>query len=272
MSEVIIEVSCPSRAINKHNLIEVPIQYNKANCGYGVQRALPNVLISNIRSLVGKVDELYALVSVTKSQLALVAETWLNDNIPDEVVQVPGMTLIRKDRALNNGVRGRGGGVAVFVDNNIHVKHRMDISTSPFECLWVILRPQWLPRAISRIAVAVVYLPPSMSSEDLDRFYDYFYDCYDKLISESSDTFFIVACDFNPTNNGFQIKSISNMCHLNQVVKNPTRGTNMLDLIFTNCGDFFKPPEILAPIASSDHATIVWKSTLQEPKKMPRKK
>ena len=165
-------------------------------------------MISNIRSLVGKVDELYALVSVTKSQLVLVTETWLNDNIPDEVAQVPGMTLIRKDRALNNGVRGRGGGVAVFVDNNIHVKHRMDISTSPFECLWVILRPQWLPRAISRIAVAVVYLPPSMSSEDLDRFYDYFYDCYDKLISESSDLSFIVAGDFNPTSNGFQIKSI----------------------------------------------------------------
>ena len=49
------------------------------------------------------------------------------------------------------------------------------------------------------------------------------------------------------------------MCHLKQAVKNPTRGTNILDLIFTNCGDFFKPPEILAPIASSDHATIVWK-------------
>jgi hypothetical protein len=158
-----------------------------------------NVLISNIRSLVGKVDELYALVSVTKSQLVLVTETWLNDYIPDEVVQVPGMTLIRKDRALNNGVRCRGGGVAVFVHNIIHVKHRMDISTSPFECFLVILRPQWLPRAISRIAVAVVYLPPSMSSEDLDRFYDYFYDCYDKLISESSETSFIVTGDFNPT-------------------------------------------------------------------------
>jgi hypothetical protein len=217
MSEEIIEVSCPSRVVNRHNLIEVPIQYNKANCGYGIQRALPNVLIFNIRSSVDKVDELYALVSVTKSQLVLVTETWLNDNIPDEVVQVPGMTLIRKDRALNNGVRGRG--VAVFVDNNIHVKHRMDISTSPFECLWVpILRPQWLPRAISRIAVAVVYLPPSMSSEDLDRFNDYFYDCCDKLISESSDTSFIVASDFNPTSNYFQIKSISNMCHLKGAV------------------------------------------------------
>jgi hypothetical protein len=161
MSEEIIEVSCPSRAVNRNNLIEVPIQNKKANCGYGVQRALSNVLISNIRSLVGKVDELCALVCATKSQLVLVTETWLKDNIPDEVVQVPGMTLIRKDRALNNGVRGRG--VAVIVDNNIHVKHRMDISTSPFECLWVILRPQWLPRAISKIAVAVVYLPPSMS-------------------------------------------------------------------------------------------------------------
>jgi hypothetical protein len=62
------------------------------------------------------------------------------------------------------------------------------------------------------------------------------------------------------------------MCHLKQVVKNPTRGTNMLDLIFTNCGDFFKPPEILAPIASSDHSTIVWRSTLQEPKKNATKK
>ena len=80
---------------------------------------------------------------------------------------IPGRTLIRKDRALSDGVRRRGGGVAVLVDNNIHVKPCMDISTSPFECLWVILRPKWLPRAISKIAVAVVYLPPSMFSEDL---------------------------------------------------------------------------------------------------------
>ena len=62
------------------------------------------------------------------------------------------------------------------------------------------------------------------------------------------------------------------MPSVKQAVKNPTRGTNILDLIFTNCGDFFKPPEILAPIASSDHATIVWKSTLQEQKKNATKK
>ena len=30
---------------------------------------------------------------------------------------IPGRTLIRKDRALSDGVRRRGGGVAVLVDN-----------------------------------------------------------------------------------------------------------------------------------------------------------
>ena len=41
---------------------------------------------------------------------------------------------------------------------------------------------------------------------------------------------FIDAGDFNPTSNGFQIKSITNPCQF-KLVKNLTRGTNILDLI-----------------------------------------
>ncbi len=145
------------------------------------------------------------------------------------MIDVPGITLIRKDRSNSNGVRG--GGVALYIDNEIYVKPRLDLSNSSFECLWAVLRPKWLPRKISRLAVAVVYLPPSMSLEDLELFYDFFFDCYYKLISESSNTSFIVADDFNPATNRFQPKYIEKQCHLKQIVKEPSRGANILDLI-----------------------------------------
>ena len=31
--------------------------------------------------------------------VSVLTETWLNSNVPDEVIDVPGMTLIRKDRS-----------------------------------------------------------------------------------------------------------------------------------------------------------------------------
>jgi hypothetical protein len=44
---------------------------------------------------------------------------------------------------------------------------------------------------------------------------------------------------------------------LKQIIKNPTRGSNTLDLLFTDISTFFETPKILAPIATSDHATIL---------------
>jgi hypothetical protein len=60
--------------------------------------------------------------------------------------------------------------------------------------------------------------------------------CYDKVSSESPETGFIVAGDFNPCSNGFNMKCLSNYCDFNlkQVVKDPKRNSNILDLIFTN--------------------------------------
>ena len=69
---------------------------------------------------------------------------------------------------------------------------------------------------------------------DIESFYEYFYDCYDKLCLESPNSAFIVAGDFNPTSNGFQNRCLKAHCNLKQVVKKATRGNNILDLIFTN--------------------------------------
>ena len=84
--------------------------------------------------------------------------------------------------------------------------------------------------------------------------------CYDQLCVESSSTAFIIAGDFNPTSNGFLQKYISRHCNMKEVVKQPTRGRNTLDLIFTNIAEFYECPETLAPLSTSDHRVIKWNS------------
>ena len=70
--------------------------------------------------------------------------------------------------------------------------------------IWLTLHPKWLPRSVSRLAIASVYLPPSIDHGDLENFYGYFQSCYDILTTESPDTGFIAAGDFNPCSNSFE--------------------------------------------------------------------
>ena len=125
--------------------------------------------------------------------------------------------------------------------------------------LWIVLRPVWLPRTISRIAVACVYIPPSVNMETVNSFCDYFCYCYDKLKSESPSTAIIAAGNFNPNSNGLNIRTITRQCHIKQIVKSSTRGNALLDLIITDIHKFNEDPEVLPPLGSSDHRRIVWK-------------
>ena len=211
----------------------------------------------NARSILTKTDELALVIHNQKSDIVMVSETWLSDVIPDEALYfpgIPGFSVIRNDR-----VNMRGGGVAVFVKDTIPFKIRHDFTSPDYECLWIILRPKWLPRSISKIALACVYLPPSLNSGAIEEFYDYFCNCYDALTSESPNLSIVVAGDFNSVSNGFQEKIITNNCRLKQVVKKPTRGTAILDLIFSNAHTLYEEPEVLAPLGSSDHCMIVWR-------------
>ena len=59
---------------------------------------------------------------------------------------------------------------------------------------------------------------------------------------------------------GFQSRRLKIHCNLKQVVKEPTRKNNILDLIFTNIAKFYVCPDTLAPLSSSDHNIVIWKS------------
>jgi hypothetical protein len=70
-----------------------------------------------------------------------------------------------------------------------------------------------------------------MNTEAVESFYEYCCYCYDTLISESPNTSIIITGDFNPLSNGFQKRVLKK---LNRVIRTPTRGKAILDLILTD--------------------------------------
>ena len=54
---------------------------------------------------------------------------------------------------------------------------------------------------------------------------------------------------------------------LRQIVKEPTRGNNILDLFLTNCPDLINSNSTVAGLG--DHAAVRIESTLQLPRKKP---
>ena len=146
------------------------------------------------------------IINQQNADVIMVTETWLTIAIPDEALHFHGFIIFRKDRPTR-----RGGGVVIYIRESIPYKIRVDLCNLDYECLWITtIRPKWLPRKISKLALACVYLPPSMNIEAVESLYECC--CYsnDILISGSPSTSIIIAGDFNPISNGFQERVLIN--------------------------------------------------------------
>ena len=77
----------------------------------------------NIRSLRNKLNELRVFLTQSpRVHIIALTETWLDSNISDAEVSLPGFTLFRRDRLAR-----KGGGVAVFVSESINAVRRSDL-------------------------------------------------------------------------------------------------------------------------------------------------
>ena len=116
------------------NYIDANDLYNKALKDKPDNLSLVHL---NARSLWKNYDAVNDLLSSSTHQsftIAAITETWLHDNLPSSVINIPNYVLIRNDR------RGkRGGGVGLYVKSDIQYFMRNDfIDTSPhFESLFI---------------------------------------------------------------------------------------------------------------------------------------
>ena len=169
-------------------------------------------MITNVRSLTPtKIDELQEFLNRKDISIAFITETWLRPAIVDSVIDIPGYTVLRKDRISDNH-----GGVCLYLRNDYSMCTELRNLTccSNHEFLWVKLRPKRLPRDYSGLIIAVVYHPHwSEFKNNLMR--DHLFQSLRIAESNYPNCALIVAGDFNRVD----VTSIKRHFNLYQIVK-----------------------------------------------------
>ncbi|KAL0159498.1 hypothetical protein M9458_043223, partial [Cirrhinus mrigala] len=205
--------------------------------------ALSTLMLSNVRSLENKLDEIQLSRSTQHEArdccVFVFTETWLNDKTPDSAIQLHGLTCCRADRDLSLSGKTRGGGLCVYINkewsNNAVILTKHCSSLVAF--MFVKCRPFYLPREFTAIVIVVVYIPPCTNAKDALR------ELY-------SDSFFIIASDFNHAN----LKSV--LPKFYQHVNFATRGNNTLEFVYTTNKNAYRA-EPRPHLGYSDHISVM---------------
>lgn len=64
--------------------------------------------------------------------LLCITETWLRNNISDNIIQIPNYNVVRKDRENSSH-----NGVCVFVHQNIQFSHLVELQSPNLEVIWI---------------------------------------------------------------------------------------------------------------------------------------
>ena len=221
-------------------LRSIPLSRHVGKKGYD----LPSFYLANARSLEKKFDELTAQLLSTCMDIAVITESWFNDDI---VLTILGYVLQRRERPTCEG------GVCTFVSSSIPFKRRSDLESPDHECMWLWLRPPRLPRPFSGIIVGAMYFPHAPADEQRVRA-SYIIECIDSVKSAHPDCGMVLLGDFNT----LDVKNILTNHTLKQLVREPTRGNSVLDLVISNLASYYNKPVVSAHLGSSDHCSVHW--------------
>ena len=194
---------------------------------------LPNVLIANVRSLSGKVDELSVIAKVNDVDIICITESWLTDLILDSTCSLTNFNLFRNDRKSTVG-----GGVCVYINSRMRARRIYDFENFSIESLWISVRPDWLPRSISVILIANIYHSTSRNVEDNLELYNHVQSNVDLFLLDHPDALVMICGDFNPATTGFNANRVKQISGLRQIIKVPTRGEAILGWCLINMKQF----------------------------------
>ncbi|XP_072172620.1 uncharacterized protein [Diadema setosum] len=212
----------------------------------------PSLIVFNARSLNNKIDDLEATLRSQHKDVTLIAvtETWFSMDKSASACELPGYNLFHRDRPDRPG-----GGVCLYVRNDLSATEVfIDCVPTYLEVLWIKLKSSSQFRLRSHIYVAVVYSPPR--SEHREELCNHLIDTVDSIRAMSDSASLLITGDFND----LDASPLEQHTALVQIVTNPTRGTAILDKIFTDIACEHHEPVICAPIANSDHSLISLKS------------
>ena len=189
--------------------------------------------------------------------VAVISETHLNSKIDDNRISLKGYNVLRTDRNLLATNKSKGGGVAIYL--NAEVTHAVPQIHVPevLEVVWCIL---W-PSNPNSIIVAGVYLPPDATAATRQLFVDHIVETVDCLRSSRPRSKTVILGDFN---NVLNTRLLEEPLGVVNIVKEPTRGSAVLDKMFTDI-ELTNAPMITSALGTADHKTVIWRA----PRKLP---
>ena len=167
----------------------------------------------NVRSLIPKIEQVAYILQTTQVDILSLNETWLDGTISNADLHIDGYEIIRADR------NRAGGGVALYISNDINYHLRDDLFINGLEALWVEIQRD----KISPILVSTMYRPPDKKED----YYDLIIDSLNKASLGNVDIILMGDLNYNYTidltlsNN--PVKYLEDLFEMKQLVTSYTR-------------------------------------------------
>ena len=78
---------------------------------------LPSFLVTNVRSLSQKIDELESVAEINQVDIICITESWLTPSCSNTMISLTNFIHFRKDRLFS-----RGGGVCIYINAEIYCR------------------------------------------------------------------------------------------------------------------------------------------------------
>ena len=209
----------------------------------------------NIRSLYNKLDEITFILCKSEIDILCISESWLDNSITDNEINIPGYIIERRDR------NRQGGGVLMYIRETVKYDLRRDISeVSPaVENIWIEVKCTQSNFNKKSILVACFYRPPSSKVD----YYNGILDITEKASLEDKELIILGDLNYNyvfdETLSSNPLHYIENLYNLTQLVTQATRVTNnsssLIDVILSSIPDCHVSNDVFK-FSLSDHFMV----------------
>lgn len=153
-----------------------------------------------------------------------ITESHLNNSHVDTRLQIDGYKLIRNDRR-----KGKGGGVCVYMRDDMNWQRRHDLEREDNESIWLEL---FIKKSKS-LLVGFVYRPPDGSKHLGNDFDSTFADVLLTATAEDKETILAgdLNCNYMKSSDHEDHKNIIKVNGLKQLIKQPTRVTKETSIL-----------------------------------------
>ena len=210
------------------------------------------ILHKNVRNLYTNLVHVTSLLNFYKHiDIFTLTETHITQE-PKKLFEIPGYTFVSRSRRT-----GKGGGVGMYISNDIRYDRRLDLENDKIECIWI----EVLCKSSKNFLVCCMYRPPSGSRYLPDDLNDQLHDMLSLATRDDKEIIMLgdVNVNYLVKDNNKDFKEILNLLGLKQLVKEATRicdtTKTLIDIIASNKPELIRCTEVF-PSDFSDHELI----------------